>query len=441
MDAFLGVYHLIVGEKMKRKSRKRVTLAEATAKSNEKINEREFLERARKKPEDFTRNRKMPFNQLVLFMLNMIKSSIQTCLDNFFENTGQEEVHMAQQSFSEAREKINWEAFRVLFRMIVDLIYSRYYETWHGYRLSAIDGSKIQIPDDQKLRDYFGTAGKGGTAATAQGSALYDVLNNVLIDTQIEPIATSERVLAMRHIDALCGLTSFGKECIIFDRGYPSFELIETLTDRKISYVMRVRAKFNLSIDRLAEGDHNTILQKCGHEDIPIRVIKFALPSGEQETLITDIADKRMGIPAFKELYFRRWPIETKYDELKNKLEVENFSGRTVNAIRQDFFITMYMSNVAAIACWEAQIDVDEEREFKNNKYDYHVNTNHAIGTLKDRFILALLEPNSRLRRKRVRRILYLMKHHPAPTRPERSLPRNPIPRKAKFRHNLKSNC
>jgi len=383
----------------------------------------------------------MPFVQLVAFMLNRAKNTIQTRLDAFFEGLGQEDTHMTQQAFSAARDKIKWEAFLDLFRMIVDHIYEGYYETWHGYRLSAIDGSKTQLPDDQTLRDHFGTVGRGGTAATGQASALYDVLNNTLIDAQLGPIKTDERELALRHLNALHGLPSFSKECVIFDRGYASFELVKATKGLGIHFVMRVRTKFNVAIDQLKEGDHRITLKKKGCEDIPVRVIKFALPSGEQEALITDITDKRMGIAAFKWLYFKRWPIETKYDEIKNKLEVENFSGRTVNAIMQDFFISMYMSNVIAIARWEAQLDVDGERELKGNKYSYHVNANHAIGTFKDRFILALLEPNNRLRKKRVTRILYLLKGNAVPTRPDRSIPRNPSPRKAKFRHNRKSNC
>lgn len=383
----------------------------------------------------------MPFNQLVAFMLNMVKKSIQNCLDTFFEDIGQEDTHMTQQSFSEAREKIKWEAFRELFDATRDEIYTGYYDTWHGYRMSAFDGSKMQLPDDPALRAYFGTIGKGSTAVTGQGSVLYDVFNNVLIDVALEPMKTDERELALRHIDVLSSLKSFGKECVLADRGYASFELIETLGDRNIRFVMRVRRKFNLSIDALGVGDHTTVLQKQGHKDIPVRVIKFVLPSGEEETLITDITDKRMGIPAFKALYFKRWPIETKYDEIKNKLAVENFSGRTINAIRQDFFIAMHMSNIIAVAAWEAQADVEEERELKDNKYSYHVNVSHAIGSLKDRFILAVLEPNPRLRRKMVRRIIFLLTHHVVPTRPGRSLPRNPSPRKAKFRHNRKLNC
>ncbi|MCL1792180.1 MAG: IS4 family transposase [Peptococcaceae bacterium] len=348
---------------------------------------------------------------------------------------------MKEQSFSEARQKIKWEAFRDLFKTIVDLIYTGYYETWHGYRVSAIDGSKAQLPDDQNMRETFGAMGKGNTAATAQVSALYDVLNNVLIDAQIEPLAVGERELAERHIDALCKLPSFGKELLLFDRGYASFDLVEKMTGCNVHFVMRVKRGFNKSIDQLGLGDRSAFLHKKGHGNIIVRVLKFTLPSGEVETLITDIEDNRMGVNAFKGLYFKRWPVETKYNEIKNKLEVENFSGRTENAIRQDFFITMYMSNVAAVARWEAQVDVDEERELKDNKYSYHVNVNHAIGTLKDRFIEAMLEPNPRLRRKLIKHIIFLLGKCVVPTRPDRSLPRNQSPRKAKFRFNKKSNC
>jgi hypothetical protein len=423
------------------KKRIRTKMMAAIDATRGKIGSQEYIETARKKPQDFTRNRKMPFVELVLFMLNMVKSSTQTCLDRFFKIIGREETHMSQQAFSAARQKIRWEALRELFHMIVDLIYDGYYDTWHGYRLLAIDGTKIQLPDDPKLRTHFGTLGKKDAAATAQGSALYDVLNKTLVDVRIVPMEIGERELALRHISRLCELESFFKDCILYDRGYASFEMVETMKERTISFVMRVKRGFNKSIDLLPYGDHGVTLQKQGHDDIPVRVVKFELSSGEDEVLITDITDKSMGIEDFKKLYFMRWPVETKYDEIKNKLEVENFSGRTVDAIMQDFYVTMYMSNIASIAYWEAQEDVEVEREGKDNKYSYHVNINHTIGTLKDRFIEALLEPNSRKRVKQVTRLLNLLGKHPVPNRPGRSRPRNPSPRVAKFRHNRKSNC
>ena len=73
---------------------------------------------------------------------------------------------------------------------------------------------------------------------------------------------------------------------------------------------MKVRAKFNLEIDAQTAPDGIDYLKKKGHEDIKLRVVKFQLPSGETEVLISDLWDKRMSIKGFKELYFMRWPVE-----------------------------------------------------------------------------------------------------------------------------------
>jgi hypothetical protein len=86
-------------------------------------------------------------------------------------------------------------------------------------------------------------------------------------------------------------------------------------------------------------------------------VIKFLLDSKETETLITSLTDTRYGVEDFKRLYFKRWPVETKYDMVKKKLEIENFSGKLVDNIRQDFYATMVLANVAADFFQEAQVD------------------------------------------------------------------------------------
>lgn len=44
-----------------------------------------------------------------------------------------------------------------------------------------------------------------------------------------------------------------------------------------------------------------------------------------------------------------RWEIEVNYDRLKNKMELENYSGKLENTISQDFYSSIYIFNLAMI--------------------------------------------------------------------------------------------
>jgi hypothetical protein len=254
-------------------------------------------------------------------------------------------------------------------------------------------------------------------------------------------MATGERALAEAHIKKLAGMPSFGKELILFDRGYPSMELIEQLLEAGIDFVMRVREKFDLGIDALGCGDHRVRLEKGGRGPIEVRVIKFRLSGGETETLISSLMDtKRYTRGSFKALYFKRWGVETKYDEVKRKLEVENFSGILADNIRQDFYAAMTLTNIAGGLYEEAQEGVEEEQRGKGNKWKYQVNVNHEIGVLKDRLIVMLLEKDDQRRGALFEEIIELLRSRLIPIRPNRSMLRRQ-PRKVKFHHNHKSNC
>jgi hypothetical protein len=125
---------------------------------------------------------------------------------------------------------------------------------------------------------------------------------------------------------------------------------------------------------------------------------------------------------------------------LKNKLEIENFSGRLVDNIRQDFYAAMIITNLASDFIYDAQVEVDLQQAQKNNKYKYKINMNHAIGVLKDRLIQTLCEEDDKKRSKMFDEIIEVIQKRTIPIRPNRSLPRT-IPRKVKFHHNHKSNC
>jgi len=210
--------------------------------------------------------------------------------------------------------------------------------------------------------------------------------------------------------------------------------LIQYLNQTGLHFLMRVRRKWNLDVD-VAPSDSLIKLDM----NTTVRVVKFDLPSGEQETLITNLFE--VSADAFPTLYFYRWPIEVKFDLVKNKLELENFSGRTKNAVLQDFWTCMHLANIAAIANDEANELVQEQRTEKSNKYVYTPNMNQLIGLLKDAYIDAVFMHSKHKRRKRMEAVIAQIVYAIVPIRPSRSIPRPLSPQNAKFHHNHKSNC
>lgn len=91
-------------------------------------------------------------------------------------------------AFTNARKKLRYTAFIELNqRAVIDTMYHDAYQTLHGLRILAIDGSKIILPDTTQTRATFGvTRVKNpqyeGVYTCALASVLYDVLNGVALD-------------------------------------------------------------------------------------------------------------------------------------------------------------------------------------------------------------------------------------------------------------------
>jgi len=196
----------------------------------------------------------------------------------------------------------------------------------------------------------------------------------------------------------------FSNDLILFDRGYPSRDFIQFIEGKQLKYLMRVSSGF-LKVVVNAPDKDQVIEVKYNGDSLKIRVLKFELNSGVIETLITNIFDEDFSVADFKELYFKRWGIEVKYNEIKNKLQIENFTGATQIAIEQDFYATMYLTNMVSLAKKDADQDIKEKYKDKNLKYEYKVNTNILIGKLKDNLILMMLEWSPRKRSKMLKEI------------------------------------
>lgn len=400
--------------------------AEVLEITNKVIRDVCFMLENRMKSTYFTRSTgKMNFKDLIIFALNFVKKSLQIELDSYFKNIKGVEPNMTKQAYSQARQKISPKAFIMLNEAIIKWFYKNDdFNTYRDYRISAIDGSVLELNNSERLREAFGYVENTTVkVARALSAGIYDIENDMLITSKITRYSVSERDLAVELIEQLKEL-GLRNDLILFDRGYPSTKLIRYLESNKIKYLMRVQRKFLKVVNETKEPDE-IVEVKTGDEILKIRVIKFMLDSGIEEVLISNLTDKNFDVMDFKKLYFKRWGIELKFDELKNRLQIENFTGDTQIAIEQDFYATIYLSNMAAIAKAEANQDVLQANEGKELKYEYKVNTNILIGKLRDSFVMALLQDDANKRKKMVDKILIEIQKNTIPIRPDRSYERN----------------
>lgn len=330
----------------------------------------------------FSRNRKLSFSNTVFFICSALRKSIASEITNFIEDYKHLKFpSITKQAFSKARQNISSQAFAELCRLFVEKFYklNKNLNTWKGFNILAVDGTSLQVPDTKECGEYFGLSSNQNKTRTAvaTASALYDVLNDIVVDARITKFRTSERLIAKQHIESIGNKICPQKSIVIFDRGYPSYDMFDYLDSKKLLFLMRVSTSFKLA--ESLDSDDSILEYKVNGEFRKVRVIKFELSNGITETLVTNIYDETIKISEFKELYFLRWGIESKYKELKCSIEIEEFSGTKPISIEQDFYVSLYLSMIGTLLKKEADIAIANDNKNKNLKYEYQANRNFIL--------------------------------------------------------------
>lgn len=136
---------------------------------------------------------------------------------------------------------------------------------------------------------------------------------------------------------------------------------------------------------------------------LKLRVVRVELETRETEILITSLLDKNTyPHEIFKELYQERWPIEEDYKAMKCRVEVENFSRKSVESvygallvfkfmllkcsIYQDFHAKIFTMNLTAAIAHPCREIVEQQSQQK--KYHYQINLTQAFSKMKDTVVL-----------------------------------------------------
>jgi len=313
----------------------------------------------------FIRNRKLPFEDISMVILNKRGMTLAIELYRFYKQKEIESVSNA--AFSKSRLNLNPELFNVLnIRYLTRFYEETEYETYMNRKLLIVDGSQQELLNEENLREvYGGTTNKAGEVnhVMAQSSAIYDCLNHMMIDFQIAPYETSEKELAIINIENMLKFFSPEEIMIIFDRGYPSIEFFVYLMEKKIKFLFRLPEDFykkekksmksndecvDIMITKARTNhikDEKTREKLNNMEKIRLRVTKIPLKK-EEEHLISNLYIDEVDYKQMKALYNQRWKIETSFDILKNKLYIENLSGHSQVTVEQDFNAQILVHNI-----------------------------------------------------------------------------------------------
>lgn len=333
-----------------------------------------------------------------------ILNEAETYLSNMLE---EDLITISKSAYSQAREKIKYEAFIELCNDIKEQFYKEYeYEKYKGFRLLGVDGSMIILPNNEDTKKEFTATNvknqykdKNKEIVQARVSVLYDVLNSIIVDATIADSKTHEINITID--EHLKGVKE--EDLVIFDRGYPSYRLFATINSKyKANYLIRMKTSMykkhtKILFDKNSDIEDITVTLKptykelkdiCIEESLPqaikVRFVRVILDDGEIEVLATSVLDENiLKTEDFKELYFKRWGIEIFYEIMKNRLSLENFTGTSALAIKQDFYATMFISNMEALVTYDLNYELKNEDK-KSNKYKQKVNKSVSINTIKN---------------------------------------------------------
>ncbi len=398
-----------------------------------------YLFRATKRQMDFTRKGKMSFTDYIFAIIRGTKSSLQASINAFLDEQYRQEELYSKQAFSKGRKRIRPEAFLELFYATIEKFYEKAEtEKWRDYHLMAIDGTRLNLPCTDELRELYGEqTSQGAGQVQALVSCVYDVLNGMLADVRFAHSHSSEQAAAEDMIRNFDG-QRIKKPVFIMDRGYPSAQLIQTIMQCGYKCVMRCSSTFVANM-QLSKQDNVLLHQfKKLDEPIQIRVVIIQMDNGSNEYLLTNLFEDDISIDDFYHLYHLRWGIECKYDDLKNKLQVENFTGYSANSVLQDFYASMFLVNLAGALEFDSRDEVEALHNKPENKYQYRINRNMVISELKRSVIELLVTPSFIKKHRLLRTIQKRLESCVYPVRPGRSLPREVKHKSAKFSQNSK---
>lgn len=353
---------------------------------------------------DFTRKKKLPFETVMQLLIAMGGNSLYKEL---LESQGYDVNTATTSAFVQQRNKILPSAVEFLFHQFTQSYTDL--KDYRGYRLLAIDGSDLHIATNPADTDtYFQNQPNTKGYNLLHLNAAYDLCNNLYVDALIQPKRLCNEGKALAAMVDRSPIE--GKAIAVADRGFESYNNTAHLERKGWNYVIRVKdvgsngilSGLRLPADGAFDREVHLILTKKqtkavkAHPElyrfvpstsafdfldlqenlfysISFRVVRFLLPSGVYETVLTNLPAADFPPDEIKSIYHLRWGIETSFRALKYTVGLTNFHAKKQASITQEIFARMIMYNFAEMMTSHVVISQQDKR------HAYQVNFTVAV--------------------------------------------------------------
>jgi hypothetical protein len=351
---------------------------------------------------------------------------------------GGDPTQLSEEAFTQARHRMPLEFWITLIMHL-----GRRFEEQHGdwvhwksFRLLALDGTTIDLPDWKPLEDHFGRARNGWSRGKVQARMVMLQLPLARVPWRytLAPLKEGEPTVAeplLRQVQP--------NDLVLMDQGFWSYGLFWTVQDRLAFFAIRLRRTARLHTikwlgakDRLVRWNrpNSARWRKSGlPEHIELRVINYQMRGFRPSAVVTNVlnarlvsredwvrlasdtepGDWRLGVG----LYHRRWEIETTFQELKVVQGLEgSLRSRTPAGIRYEVagHVVLYL-----LVRW-LMVEAAE----RSGADPLRLSFRHALQELIDMSQTLVISSLGHVRRVLLPRLLSRIASHAVPLRPGR---------------------
>ena len=365
---------------------------------------------------DFTRERKLPFKQVLKAVLSMTGKSLRGELMEYFNlKTSMPTVS----AFVQQRNKVDHRAFEALFHTFTKAVEEQ--ALFKGYRLIAVDGSDLHTPTNKDEKESFHERANGYKPYNLfHLNALYDLQRRIYTDAIVQGRKQwneHRAFVTMVDRDETSVPTIY-----IADRGYESYNQMAHVIEKGQKFLIRAK---DLNSNSILSGmrslhceEFDTILSvgltrkqtndvkqsnlklishtqtfdflpQTSKKSIPMqpyflsfRVVRFKITEDTYEVLLTNLTENEFAMSELKELYAMRWGIETSFRDLKYSLALSYFHSKKTEIILQEVFARLTMYNFAELITSHVVV------KQKSRKHLYKINFAAAVHICRNFFLI-----------------------------------------------------